>query len=216
MKTLFVRFLILSVFFFVFLTVNSRHTIVQSQTDPSDGEEEVVYEEQQDLDDIDEELTIVGTDEGDEINEEAFIEEDGLQGQEGGEEFAETNDPTPPPAVPTVNPLCACKTDFTCKNNCGFVKFTDINTYANPIKCSVAATFFTSAPTGAQKTNWCKRPMKTKGDATGDGKVTLVDYYYYLQAKVGGKVPPSINPDFNGDNLIDKKDRTIVIKSLKK
>ena len=122
---------------------------------------------------------------------------------------------TPGGPTPTVNPLCKClPTVNTCTNACTFQKFPDITTYANPIKCGVAAGKFQSNPTEANRNDWCRRQKKTKGDASGDDKISLLDYFYYVQSKAGAKVPATVNPDFNGDNDINAEDRAIIIKSL--
>jgi len=128
--------------------------------------------------------------------------------------------PTPGGPTPTVNPQCVCAAAGTsagsCSPQCDFNKQTGITTYNNPftMKCTVAATFFQTAPIAANKNDWCRRPERTKGDANGDDKVTLMDYFYYVSAKFGGKIPSSINPDFNGDGAINAEDRAIIIKSL--
>ncbi|MFA6081466.1 MAG: hypothetical protein WC741_03600 [Patescibacteria group bacterium] len=121
--------------------------------------------------------------------------------------------PTATPA-PTGNPNCICNAQGSCTTQCQFNKFTDITTYSNPIKCGLAGSLFQSVPTADQKTGWCQAGMRTKGDADGNGNASLKDYFYYVAAKAGAKIPPTVNPDFNGDNLIDQKDREIIIKSI--
>lgn len=132
--------------------------------------------------------------------------------------------PTPTPTggavtpTPTINVACVCNTAGACSSQCQsqFSKYpaTVITTYSNPIKCGVAATFFQTAPTAGNKNDWCRRPQKTKGDADGNDKINLMDYFYYVQAKSGGKIPAQINPDFNGDNAINNEDRIIILKTL--
>lgn len=120
---------------------------------------------------------------------------------------------TPSP-LPTIDPLCVCNAANTCSNKCIFHKQTGITTYVNPVKCAAALNFFATTPSAANKTDWCRRLERTKGDANGDNKVTLLDYFYYLSAKFAGKVPSTVNPDFNGDGQINAEDRAIIIKTL--
>jgi hypothetical protein len=133
--------------------------------------------------------------------------------------------PTPTPTgsttgtpTPTINVACVCNTAGACSSQCQsqFSKYpvTVITTYNNPIKCGVAATFFKTTPVAGNKNDWCRRPQKTKGDSDGNDKVNLLDYFYYVQAKSGGKIPARINPDFNGDNAINNEDRVIILKTL--
>ncbi len=129
--------------------------------------------------------------------------------------YVNTIDPTP---TPNLN--CKCNTNNVCNNYCRFDKFPpskDKNlTYSYPdvIKCNY--TNLTTSATSDQKNAWCRRYYRTKGDADGDGKATFLDYFYYKTARLGIKLPPDINPDFNGDNFISDSDRNIVIKSILK
>jgi hypothetical protein len=124
-----------------------------------------------------------------------------------------TVDPTP---TPNVN--CKCTSSNVCNATyCKFDKHTTTGTnitYASSQGCAISGIFQT-APTVDQKNVWCQRYFITKGDANGDGKATLIDYFYYVVARFGAKVPPTINPDFNGNDLIDDNDKEIIIKSLK-
>ncbi len=125
---------------------------------------------------------------------------------------ASTIDPTPTP-----NPNCKCASNVCNTTYCKFDKHTTTSTtitYAGSQGCGING-IFQSTPTADHKNAWCKRYFITKGDANGDGKATFIDYFYYLAARVGGKVPPTVNPDFNGNNLIDDIDKEIIIKSLK-
>ena len=56
--------------------------------------------------------------------------------------------------------------------------------------------------------------MRTKGDADGNGTINNMDYFYYISAVVGGKIPVTVNPDFDGDGAVSNLDREIVIKTL--
>lgn len=117
-------------------------------------------------------------------------------------------DPTPvPPAS------CVCSAGV-CATTCVYNKIGGI-TYSSPIKCNLAATLFSSVPTATDKNNWCKNFTKTAGDANADGQVNMLDYFYYIQAIYGGKVPPTVNLDFNGDGFITSVDHDILIKALK-
>ena len=129
-----------------------------------------------------------------------------------------TGTPTPPAATPTPNPDCGCTSTGVCRGNysataCQFDKFEGV-TYSSPIGCKLDNNMFQTAPTTQNKIEWCRYYLKTKGDADGDGTVTFKDYFYYVTAKLGFKIPPTVNPDFNGDNVVDTKDRDIIVKSL--
>jgi hypothetical protein len=116
---------------------------------------------------------------------------------------------------PTPNPNCTCQDDGTCSTNfCTFDKFDSPITYNNPIKCVLADSLFPSPPTSANKISWCQAGKRTKGDADGNGVVDTTDYFYYVAAVNGGKIPTTVNPDFNGDGEVGAADRAIVIKSL--
>lgn len=130
-----------------------------------------------------------------------------------------TNTPTPTPTstvpTPTINPACICGTGDLCDaTNCTFDKFAAPITYANPIKCNLDSSLFPTPPTGANKTSWCQRGMRTKGDADGNGIINTTDYFYYVAAVNGGKIPVIANPDFNGDGEVGAADRAIIIKTL--
>lgn len=123
-------------------------------------------------------------------------------------------DPTP---TPNIN--CKCSTTGNCSAvpPCFFDKFPAPTgfIYANPIKCNLSNSLFPTPPTADQKTGWCRAYLRVRGDANADGKVNLLDYFYYVSVQAGSKVPATINIDFNGDNLISSVDRVILIKSLK-
>jgi hypothetical protein len=58
--------------------------------------------------------------------------------------------------------------------------------------------------------------MRTKGDANGDGKASILDYFYYVSATVfGAKLPPTVNIDFNGDGVVSSADKAVLMKSLR-
>ena len=44
--------------------------------------------------------------------------------------------------------------------------------------------------------------------------VDNTDYLYYVTAVNGGKIPPNINLDFDGDGAVGVTDRTIILKKL--
>ncbi len=124
---------------------------------------------------------------------------------------ATTVDPTPTPVA-----SCVCAAAGTCATSCFFDKFGSAVTYTNPIKCNLGAGLFSSAPTAANKNQWCRNYMRTKGDSNGDGKASILDYFYYMSATAfGAKLPPTVNIDFNGDGVISSADKTILMKSLK-
>lgn len=127
------------------------------------------------------------------------------------------NVPTSTPTPPTITPVstCVCKTDNSCDTTCIFDKIPGIATYRSPILCNLNATIFSSAPTSTNKNNWCKTsPLRTRGDADLNNAVDNTDYLYYVQAVNGGKIPPSVNPDFNGDGEVGTSDRQIVVTTL--
>lgn len=116
--------------------------------------------------------------------------------------------------TPPVDPACVCA-DNTCSASCTFDKFTDVN-YNNPIKCSQDNTVFISTPTTDDKNGWCQSTLRTKGNANGpdDTNIDMTDYYYYVAAINGGKIPTAVNVDFDGDGIISTLDRAIVVRSL--
>ena len=122
--------------------------------------------------------------------------------------------PTLTPTLPPDDPNCKCNALKNCTTQCQFDKFSDVTTYSNTIKCGLADTGFQTAPTSDNKNSWCRAEKRTKGDAELDKSVTVKNYFYYVTAKLGFKIPPTVNPDFNGDNVVDTKDRDIIIKSL--
>lgn len=119
-----------------------------------------------------------------------------------------TVDPTPTP-----NPACVCAAN-ACATACSFDKYPTGVTYTNPIKCSVIDGY-SSTPTDANKTQWCRNYYRTKGDANGDGSANILDYFYYIAVSFGAKIHPSINLDFNGDGVVSSADKAILIKTLK-
>lgn len=130
---------------------------------------------------------------------------------------------TPTP-TPSENTSCVCNSNNSCDASCSFTKYSssDISNvnYSNPIGCSLASVPFSSTATQTNKNQWCQRNLRTKGDATGDGKVDDLDYFYYVQAVSGGTMPIdsskslNVNPDFNGNGSVGTDDRIIVIHSL--
>ncbi|KKS44943.1 MAG: hypothetical protein UV09_C0052G0001, partial [Candidatus Gottesmanbacteria bacterium GW2011_GWA2_42_18] len=128
-------------------------------------------------------------------------------------QFNISSAPTATP-IPTATPVpgCLCNTDGSCASVCAFDKFAAPITYANPIKCSLSDSLFPTPP--SDKNSWCQRNMRTKGDADGNGTINNMDYFYYISAVVGGKIPVTVNPDFDGDGAVSNLDREIVIKTL--
>lgn len=119
--------------------------------------------------------------------------------------------PTPTTGVvPTDNPNCSCNNQNKCSSAC---TFEGVSGTAN-VKCELSSTFFQSTPADTDKTDWCQRPKRTLGDANGDYAITNLDYMYYVSAVNGGKIPVTVNPDFNGDGEVGAADRTIIIGSL--
>ncbi|MFA6016814.1 MAG: S-layer homology domain-containing protein [Patescibacteria group bacterium] len=119
---------------------------------------------------------------------------------------------TSPTLTPPINPNCVCSTDV-CSSDCTFDKFSDV-TYASSIKCSQDANVFASTPSTDDKNGWCQATLRTKGDVDGHDGITMADYYYYLAAVVGGKMPVWADADVDGDGQISTLDRAIIMKSL--
>ncbi|MFH0979505.1 MAG: M4 family metallopeptidase, partial [Candidatus Roizmanbacteria bacterium] len=115
-------------------------------------------------------------------------------------------------STPTTNPNCSCLSD-SCSSSCIFDIYSDVN-YPSSIKCSLSSSLFPSTPTSSDKNSWCQAAKKTKGDADGNGVIDMTDYFYYVGAFNGGKIPTTVNPDFNGDGKILPTDREIIIRSL--
>ena len=130
---------------------------------------------------------------------------------------------TPTPTSVPNDTTCIC-TNNVCDISCSFTKYSssDISNvnYSNPIGCSLSSVPFSSTLTQTNKNQWCQRNLRTKGDATGDGKIDDLDYFYYVQAVSGGTMPidssksRNVNPDFNGNGSVGTDDRIIVIHSL--
>lgn len=122
-------------------------------------------------------------------------------------------DPTPTPQA-----TCTCGATGLCATTCFYDKFTTPVgfTYSSPRKCNLSSSLFTSVPTQDQKNAWCRSYYKSKGDANGDGKANLMDYFYYISSRVGQKVPPTVNVDFDGDGFVTETfDRAVIMQSLK-
>lgn len=120
-----------------------------------------------------------------------------------------TVDPTPTPVA-----TCLCASN-SCAASCFFDKFPAGVTYNAPIKCNSPGAYV-SVPTAANKNQFCRNYLRVRGDVNGDGKVNILDYFYYISATVfGAKLPPTANIDFNGDGVVSSADKTILMKSLK-
>jgi len=126
---------------------------------------------------------------------------------------------TPDPTITgLVNPNCSCVNDL-CNSSCVFQRFLPNEIanliYGEPIRCSLPNSYFSEAPTDQNKNSWCERQYRTKGNAdTNDLTIDMKDYYYYVAAVNGGKIPKFVNPDFNGDGEIGVADREIIMRSL--
>lgn len=112
---------------------------------------------------------------------------------------------------------CHCGTNSNC-SSCIFEKISSFS-YSNPVKCDLLSSLFPQAVSLADKDSWCNRSYRTLGDADGlvdtQGKrVTQADYYYYVSAVNGGKIPVTVSPDFNGDGLVSPEDRLIIVYTL--
>jgi hypothetical protein len=115
--------------------------------------------------------------------------------------------------TPTPDYQCVCQNDNTCHFSCPFDIYPEV-AYADPIRCSLSSSLFPTLPTQDNKISWCRSTERTKGDADDNQKINNTDYYYYVSAVNGGKIPTSVNPDFNGDGEVGVADREIVVKTL--
>ncbi|MEK7633618.1 MAG: hypothetical protein AAB437_02130 [Patescibacteria group bacterium] len=111
--------------------------------------------------------------------------------------------------TPTNNPTCVCQTNNSCSADCVFEKIDGVS-YSNLIKCNLSSSLFLVYPDSNHKTTWCNRQKKTRGDADGNGVVDLSDYFFYVASVFGGKIPPNVNPDFNGDGEVGRADLDIL------
>lgn len=106
------------------------------------------------------------------------------------------------PAAPLK---CECGSGDTCSSACTFNKNGTMR-YSNTIKCSLSSDLFSSAVSQDHKNAWCNRQLRTKGDASGDGVVNLLDYFYHISALSGGKIPRTVNVDYDGNGILNSVD----------
>ncbi len=120
-----------------------------------------------------------------------------------------TSTPTPTPIgpTPTINPNCQCASDV-CSTSCSFDYHNQVTNYTKPPKCNLSDSLFSTPPTSNEKNGWCKS-LRVKGDADGSGVVDIADYFLYVGVVFGGKIPPNVNPDFNGDGEVGRADLDI-------
>ena len=107
-----------------------------------------------------------------------------------------------------VNTICGCESDNFCSTSCSF------SGRAASDRASCDRDIGYGPIFDSDKKSYCLRSFRTEGDADGDGQITPLDYFYYRQAVDGGKLPPGVNPDFNGDAVVSYSDRVIVIATL--
>lgn len=120
--------------------------------------------------------------------------------------------------TPTSNPNCSCirtiETNiYSCSAECKFDEYPNF-TYQDPILCQVPDNLFVSPPDQNNRSSWCQRSLRSKGDADGLNGADNIDYYYYVAAVNGGQIPSFVNPDFNGDGQVGVSDRAIIIQTL--
>ncbi|MDO8640382.1 MAG: hypothetical protein Q7R33_02465 [Nitrosarchaeum sp.] len=119
----------------------------------------------------------------------------------------------------SANTACVCNSPSlstgTCSSQCTFDKYTDGSvSYSATMSCIISTALQISTPTSDQKNAFCRANLRTKGDADENGTINRTDYLYYVSAVSGGKIPPNVNPDFNGDGEVGSNDRAIVVKTL--
>ncbi len=138
-----------------------------------------------------------------------------------------TPTPTPTPTTeptPTNVPGCECVPSenapvsgggwFVCaSNNCPVNltanRFPEIH-YTSPTVCSLVSSINMPTPPFIQERSlWCNRPLRPKGDADGQNGINHLDYFYYLRAVLRGPLPTTVNPDFSGDGRVDTDDLVI-------
>lgn len=134
-----------------------------------------------------------------------------------GQTSVSTPTPTPTPTLtPTATPVttnCVCQGDGFCSSTCTFERHATGVSYNSQIKCRPNNNIIYGNNNPAPD-NFCQRNLRTKGDADGISGVDILDYVYWLRASRGARIPPSVNPDFNGDGVIDDTDRDIWKRSL--
>lgn len=115
-----------------------------------------------------------------------------------------------PTSGPTETPVpgCTCSSD-SCTTQCVFRPLSSA-----AMKCSLSTSLFPTVPSTSDKNFWCQRSLRSRGDADGNGVINTTDYFYYVAAANGGKIPVTANPDFNGDGEVGLADRTLIVNTL--
>ncbi|MDO8497003.1 MAG: S8 family serine peptidase [bacterium] len=105
--------------------------------------------------------------------------------------------PTATPTIPKISPLPT-----------GTISPSPTVPAAKTIACKDAQ--------GADQNSYCRRPLRTAGDVNGDGKVDMLDYFYFRRVELAAAVKSDINADINGDGKVDSTDKQILIGTLNK
>jgi len=121
-----------------------------------------------------------------------------------------TATPVPPTSTlrpPTPGPPTATPTPPTCK-----IRPACLDVFPHPcLLPEPEGGWCPITPTITPVPGCIKKPQ---GDANCDGAITITDYLYYVAAVNGGRIPATVNPDFNGDGKVDAADRTIIVNTL--
>lgn len=133
----------------------------------------------------------------------------------------------------TLSPQCVCLSNNLCHQSCPVNQGENywsipVNSevfYSNPMKCFPSnLSIFTTPTISSQsfKNEFCNRVDRPRGDVDGDGNIYfLTDFMTYVNIVSLNKIPTilnnrPINPDVNGDGLINNFDCMIILNNLQR